>query len=837
MPNSRLLLRFSSSLLSLLLPGTAALLLGTAVNAAMLGQLSRRLVTGSISEARLVTLSGNTRPEVNASVDQGPILNSTPLDHMLLHLKRPAQTEAAFEAYIDQLHDPNSPNYHKWLTPTQVGDLYGPNQGDVDAVVSWLRSSGFAVNSVYPSGMTIDFSGTAGQVTAAFHTQIHKLLFKGAEHIANMTDPQIPAALAPLVAGVVSLHNFRPHRQAKPRRQFTDPAGSVNSSSALLLVPADIATIYNLKPLFDEGITGTGQTIAVLEDSDLYRTSDWTTFRSKFGLTQYASGSISTIHPGNCQDPGADTYYGDDAETTIDAEMATAAAPNAAIQIASCGDTDTTFGAQTALENIVNSSSTPTAISFSYGECESLNGSASNAAFNSAYQQAVAEGISVFVASGDVGAATCDNDIPSNPEGPGGLYLWAASNGITVNAYASSPYVVAVGGTDFSDTYSNTNSQYWSATNASNYGSALSYIPEIPWNDTCASPLVSQVFGGTLATYGANGFCNSFSAASYRYYNYIDLAGGGGGPSACATGDVVIAGGGNFGGATTPGCAGYPKPSWQTGVVGIANDGVRDLPDVSLFAGDGVWNHYYVTCFSDPYNGYPCGSNLYNWYGAGGTSFGAPLMAGIQALVNQKTGSRQGNPNYHYYQLAAIEYAGGGNTSCDSNNGNAVNPGCTFYDITMGNTSQPCLGHANCFNSDVSFYQGIANFAGLSDPLANPPNPITSPTMPDPGPGFPGGALRGSIDPGIYGVLSVSSTSYEPAYPATIGWDFASGLGSVNAYNLANNWGLVTGAAIRTANPNAAAATTGNARSTSLPARPASPGTGMPARVGGALEK
>ncbi|HWF47359.1 MAG TPA: protease pro-enzyme activation domain-containing protein, partial [Bryobacteraceae bacterium] len=206
MPTSRLLLRFSSPLLSLLL-------LGTAANAAMLGQLSRRLVTGNISEAKLTTLAGNTRPEVTASVDQGPIPNSTALDHMLLHLNRPAETEAAFEAYIDELHDPKSPNYHKWLTPAQVGELYGPNQGDVDAVVSWLRTQGFAVNSVYPSGMTIDFSGTAGQITAAFHTQIHKLQFRGAEHIANMSDPQIPATLAPVVAGVVSLHDFRPHKQ------------------------------------------------------------------------------------------------------------------------------------------------------------------------------------------------------------------------------------------------------------------------------------------------------------------------------------------------------------------------------------------------------------------------------------------------------------------------------------------------------------------------------------------------------------------------------------------------------------------------------------------------
>jgi hypothetical protein len=157
----------------------------------------------------------------------------------------------------------------------------------------------------------------------------------------------------------------------------------------------------------------------------------------------------------------------------------------------------------------------------------------------------------------------------------------------------------------------------------------------------------------------------------------------------------------------------------------------------------------------------------------------------------------------------------------------------------MGNISQPCLGHANCFDSDVSFYQAIANFVGLSRPLPLPSQPLeqlTSPTMPAPGPGFPGGALPGAVDPGVYGVLSVSSNSYEPAYPATIGWDFATGLGSVNAYNLANNWNLVSGAAISTRNTNVAPVA-GNAYSANSLARPASAGTGMPARVGGAVEK
>jgi hypothetical protein len=207
-------------------------------------------------------------------------------------------------------------------------------------------------------------------------------------------------------------------------------------------------------------------------------------------------------------------------------------------------------------------------------------------------------------------------------------------------------------------------------------------------------------------------------------------------------------------------------------------------------------------------------------------------MAGIQALVNQKTGSRQGNPNYHYYELAANEYGTGGNASCNSNNGSAVAGSCVFYDVTTGNTSQPCLGTVNCFDSAVSFYEGIVSFPGIT---------VTASTLPSPGAGFPGGSLRGSTDAGIYGVLSLSSSSYQPAYPATTGWDFATGLGSVNAYNLANAWNTVSGASVRTnrssETPEAATSTPNASTPQRQLFRPSAFGTGMPTRVGGAVEK
>jgi len=679
---------------------------------------ARVLITQPIDPSRLYTLAGNTRGEANAQNDRGRVADTFAMDHMFLQLQRSPEREQALKDFIDRQQDSSSPSFHKWLTAPELGRLYGPAPQDIETVTEWLRSGGFTVNTVYPSGMSIDFSGTAGQVLAAFHTEIHRLSVNGKDHIANMSDPRIPEALAPVVAGIVSLHDFRPHSLRKPRAHYTVGSGS---SGYQLVTPADLDTIYDLNQAFKAGYTGQGQKIALVEDSDLYDTSDWSTFRSVMGLTSYTSGSLSTIHPGtNCSDPGADTASGDDAETTLDAEWASAAAPNATIEVAACADTTTTFGGFIATQNLVNSSGPPQIISVSYLACEAGNGATSNAAFNSVYQQATTEGVSVFVAAGDSGAASCDDGFS------------AATHGIGVNAYASTPYNVAVGGTDFGDTYQGTNNTYWNSSNSSTYGSALSYIPEIPWNDSCASS-IAAVYEGYSVGYGTNGFCGSSLVEQFVQQGGLTIGAGGGGPSACATGAPAAVG--VVGGS----CQGYAKPAWQTGVPGIPKDGARDLPDVALFAASGLWSgHYYVYCFTDPANGgAPCTGTPDSWAGAGGTSFASPILAGIQALVNQKMGGAQGNPNPVYYKLAASSVASS-----------------VFHSITKGDTAVNCAEELNCFG---------AGFEGRG--RATPPT-----------------AFFGN------GALSTTSDSYTPAFAAASGWNFATGLGSVDVYNLILNW-------------------------------------------------
>ncbi len=672
------------------------------------------LIHEKVDENKLVTLKGNTRSEANAENDLGTVSDDFRMEHMMLQLKRSPQQEQAVEQLIADLHNPKSPNFHKWLTASEFGKNYGLAESDIQAITGWLESHGFVVNSVYPSGMMIDFSGDAGQVRRAFHTSIHNLNVEGVRHIANISDPQIPQALAPAVAGVVSMHDFRPRKMSRPKYTYT-----LGRQTFQAVAPADLATIYDFNPLFNQGITGTGQTIVVIEDTNLYSSRDWTTFRSAFGLSQYTSGSLTTMHPAlasganNCTSPGVN---GDDIEAILDAEWATAAAPGAAIVVASCADTVVTSGLLTAIQNVVNSSSPPSIMSISYGTCEAESGVASNASINAIYQQAVAEGISVFVAAGDEGAASCD-------AGQG-----SATHGIGVSGNASTPYNVAVGGTDFSDVLNGTTNTYWNRTNTAAYGSAVSYIPEIPWNDSCAGSLVVGYMGYSTP-YGANGFCNSNIALQD---GFVVVGAASGGPSNCATGAPSTFG------VSNGTCKGYAKPVWQSGVSGIPNDGVRDLPDVSMFASDGaVWGRYSILCFSDIDNGgTPCTGAPSNWSGIGGTSVATPVMAGIQALVNQKAGGAQGNPNYVYYALAV----------------STLN---VFHSITQGDIDVDCSGPENCYG-----FLGTVDYGR-------------------------GGRV---FETTWGGALSVSSSSFTPAYGAGATWNFASGLGSVDAYNLVMSW-------------------------------------------------
>jgi subtilase family serine protease len=709
------------------------------------------MITESIDENMLVTLKGNTHPAMKPENDAGPVSDDLRLDHMYLQLKRSSGLQQKADDLIEGLHDSKAAQYHKWLTADQVTQQFGPSEQDVQTVTKWLEGHGFTVNVVYRANGVIDFSGRAGSIRDAFHTEIHNLVVNGKPHIANASDPQIPAALATVIEGVVSMHDFRPHPlshsrlAAGPSPEFTFP---LNGQPFYAVVPGDLHTIYNLNPLYAKGISGQGQTVVVVNESNVYATADWNTFRWTFGLAQqFPHGSFTEIHPqpsnnpnngGPCADPGANPA---DSEATLDVEWASAAAPNAAIVNASCANTNTNAGFLIAMQNLITGPGpAPPIISISYAGSEAELGAAFNAYINQLYQLAVMQGVSVFVGAGDTGA-----DVTDFP----GVSPIKATAGISVSAFASTPHNVAVGGTDFADTYLHETGTYWSKSNGQYFDSALSYVPEIPWNGTCGSRLIANYLG-FATTYGAGGLCNS--AAGAPFLDIFDA--GSGGPSNCASGTPSITWQEDDRtlNAVSGTCKGYHKPSYQRLVRGNPRDGVRDLPDVALFAALGVWSHAYSYCYSDPaFGGVPCTGSPSNWSHGGGTSFASPIMAAIQALVNQATGERQGNPNYVYYVLAALEDDFGEGARCSATLGNKVDPRCIFHDVRLGDNDVPCV----------------------------PATDNTGTTI---------GTFNCYQPSGIYGVLSKSNTSYKPAFTAAPGWDFATGLGSVNAYNLVKWW-------------------------------------------------
>jgi subtilase family serine protease len=673
-------------------------------------------VTQPVDLEKLVTLQGNTHPLARPEFDQGAAPDTLPMERVLLVLQRSPEQEAALRKLLDEQQIKSSPNYHMWLTPEQFGEQFGPADADIQAVTDWLTSQGFQVNRVAAGRTIIEFSGTAGAVRQAFHTEIHKFVVNGEERWANASDPQIPSALSPVVAGFASLNNF-------PRQPMIQRVGAFSRSKATgevrplftvptkmgdyyALGPTDFATIYNVLPLWQASpaTDGTGQTLAIVAESNI-NIQDVQDFRNLFGLP---ANNPQIIVDG--VDPGV-TMSPTETEADLDIEWAGAVAKNATIDLVVSEPTESTEGVDLSALYIIDNNLAPI-MSESYGACEAALGTGGNAFQNALHQQGAAEGITIVVASGDRGSAVCDVSASES----------AAEYGLAVSGTASTPFNVAVGGTDFND--ANNWSGYWSTTNnTSTLSSALSYIPEMTWNDSCARFGVAS---------------NCASAPSDTPAG-IDLVAGSGGASNC-----------NISTGTMPNVActsGYAKPSWQTGT-GVPNDGVRDVPDVSLFAGDGtISRSFYVLCEADalPPGYISCNPAYSNWYfiGAGGTSAAAPAFAGLMALVNQKTGERQGNANYVLYSLAAKS-----GSSCTSSATAVSNSSCIFYDVVTGNNSVACVGGTpNCSNT-------------------------TS---------------------GGYGILEVNPPSNpSPAWGTTTGYDLATGLGSVNAANLVNNWSSVS---------------------------------------------
>lgn len=698
-------------------------------------------VTAAVDINNRVALPGTVIAAASPRFDRGPVNGNLQLGQLTLLLKRSPEREARAEAYARQLTNPHSPYFHKWLTAKQIGDLFGPSKQDIAKVTNWLTSQGLHVDGIDPTGLRVHFSGSTMAVQSAFHTELHSYVVNGIAHFANATPQQIPAALSPVVVGVASLNDFKPAPQMREVGPVLKTAAGIwkaaasnaapsftNGSGQYDVAPADFDTVYSINPLWSQGAParGGGQTIAVLERTDIQST-DVNTFRSAF-LPADAAGTVAYVQPSGpqaCTNPGTN---GDESEAALDAEWAGAAAPDANVMVASCADSATNFGPFIAAENILsNNTANVTVMSLSYGGCEAQQGTAGLAEVNGLWQQATLQGVTVFVSTGDSGAAGCDQNQP---------YTTA---GTTVNGLGSTPYNVAVGGTDFYDAGPNANfanqANYWSQTNAPSGASALGYIPEQTWNNSCASSVLTALAAtfGYPGTQDGESFCNTTFGQQF-----MNTGGGSGGISSY-----------------------FAKPTWQYGVYGTRNDGARTLPDVSMFAANGLYGHALIYCMSDAsQGGTPCtytNAGDVQANSAGGTSFAAPAMAGIQALINEKIGQQfgaltensflLGNVLPIYYDIATREYGSvqspnaAGLAACNSEATGLAGNGCAFNNITVGNNDEPCL-------------------------------PLSPDCYSRPG--------------HQYGVLSTSKSQLQPAYPAGAGYNYATGLGSVNASALAS---------------------------------------------------
>ena len=790
-----------------------ALLSGASLRAQAVAPAVR--IVNAIDENNLVTLKGNTHPFANAKNDRGRVSPDLPMTDLILVLSRDPQQQAAFDRFVASQYEPDSPNFHHWLSPDEVGADFGPSSTDIDLISKWLTGHGFSIGEVSRDRMSLRFSGTAAQVESTFHTEIHNLEVKGVSHIGNMSDPRIPAALAPVVEGVKSLHNFFPrplHRTGSkvtrdaatgkwqrasnlpadftgkppanaPRPQFGVSVPASGSSSAYLVedvAPYDFATIYNILPLWNAStpIDGTGQTIAIAGISDI-ALSDVTTFRSTFGLPAYTSANQPTVVSGNsqpltvCTNSAQFCNQSDLIENSLDVEWAGSTAPGASIVLVASYPASATDDGLYDSESYIVSNQTAHILNVSYGLCELGNGTAGNVEYYNLWQTASTEGIAVFVATGDGGAAECDDggDSVGNP--------YSAQYGLAVNGLASTPYNTAVGGTDLNwcnpgSTTECTAAPYWNTTNAANGSSAIGYVPEVPWNDTCANPLAVSLlenWATSSAAGNVGGVTDPESACNFVYNKwqlvltntggsasgvnlsyYIDTVGAGGGASGCVVGDgsntssclSSITTTGTSNGSITLVKDGWPKPSWQTGVAGIPSDGVRDLPDMAFFASDGfLSSSSYLICVSAVAACTYSTSSEPIAQEVGGTSVSTPAMAGVMALINQKAGEAQGSPNTELYKLASKQtYA-----NCSASSSTTTN-GCTFNDIDTDTIALPCNNGAT---------EGNPSQTGIKSPNCS---------------------VAKSGD--LIGILS--------GYTAGVGYDQATGLGSLNVANVVNAW-------------------------------------------------
>jgi subtilase family serine protease len=650
-------------------------------------------ITGAIDSSQMIELARSLHPKAQPQYDQGVIDPQFKFGYVTLLTSPSASQQRALDKLMADQQNPSSPNYHKWLSPEQYADRFGLSQNDVNKITTWLQAQGFTVINVGGGRNSIVFSGTAIQVETAFQTQIHRYSIGAKEHFANATAVKIPAAWSGVVTGVRGLNSFRWKPMGIKNRMHPNYYDN-NFTPPEFIAPGDIATIYDINPLYNDSpaIDGTGQKLAIIGQTDIYL-ADINDFRSGFGLstipttgsnpcTINSSGLV--VSPCNTTnfayvlvtaDPGTTYSCFDLSEADNDIEWSGATARNAQIVYvnspatydSNCNQTNSA-GVEDALSAAINPPKGPPiapVISTSYGLCEQLATDD-----ETELQQGNVEGVTILNAAGDTGAAGCDNF--TNSDNNLALY------GLAVGYPASSQYVTGVGGSEVP--YTDFTSTYWGTANGTNGGSALPppapRVPEEAWNDDYES----GAYCVANPTNQPDQFCYGINS-QLTAQEVIGIGASGGGMSNCFTETAQ--------GVCT---GGFPQPTYQQGLsVPGAPAGVqyRYVPDVSLLASD-LWPGYiYCTELSElglTGTGSSCApggaAGITNALAleypsiTGGTSVSTPIFAGIVTLLNQyfqgAASTGLGNINPMLYKLAQTE----------SNN--------YFHQLTTGNNQEYC---------------------------------------------------------------------------------------------------------------------------------------------------
>jgi len=651
---------------------TATLLAAGALMAS-LGNAQSARISSEIVGGEQSTLKNSQNPMAQAQYDAGRVPADTRLDGVTIVFNRSAAQEADLKALMAAQQNPASPEYHKWLNPDQFAARFGMSDADLAKVQSWLQQQGFSIDYVARSKNAIHFAGTVRQLEQAFSTEMHYYNLNGTKHFAPSTALSVPSALASTVLAIKNLDDFRPKshavlgKNARVKPAFTSRPGFTSSQTGdVFFAPPDIATVYDIKPLYNSGITGTGQTIALVGQSEI-QLSDIEAFQNAAGLTKKDPVQVLVPNTGDAAINPVTT--GDEAESDLDIEWSGAIAPGATIQFVYTGNSSNSGGAFQSIQYAIDQDLAPI-ISSSYGDCEADLGGQTLETY---FEQAATQGQTVMAAAGDDGSTDCfgDTDLTT-----------AQQEALGVDYPGSSPNVTAMGGTEISATadsgdYLTAGDGYWSAPASSDtVSTALQYIPEIAWNDDAAN---------------------------------------------CGQSDCLSSGGG---GASSL----FTKPSWQTGVPGIPADGKRDVPDLALYASPS--NPGYLFCSSDPEtgitgscaNGFRDGNSEYLTI-AGGTSFDAPIFSGILALISQNSGYTEGqgliNPTLYTLAANSTTYASAfhditsGNNDCEA--GSADCSGAIGFTAGSGYDQVTGLGSVDAANLAAAWPANTGVSAALID--------------------------------------------------------------------------------------------------------------------------